>query len=105
VDWLTFIAAMTKALAWPLTAMAAVSAISVFREPIGKLIGRIVTMKASPVSVKTKVPTLDPKILSQIQEIATHLAAADRGFGHASIGNSRFQGPAAHNPLHDRTFG
>jgi hypothetical protein len=77
VDWLTFIASMTKALAWPFTAMVlAVSAMIVFREPISDLIRRTVAMKAGPFSAKAK--TLGPdKIVKQIQEIAAHLAAAD----------------------------
>jgi hypothetical protein len=78
MDWLSFIAAMTKALAWPLTVgVLVVAAIIVLREPISDLVGRIVTMKAGPVSVKTRPPNRDPEVVKQIQEIAAHLAAAD----------------------------
>jgi hypothetical protein len=70
VDWLTFIAAMTKALAWPLTAMVlAVSAIKIFREPISDLIGRISKLKFGRVSVEAKASKVDAEIVKLVREI------------------------------------
>jgi hypothetical protein len=77
VDWLSFIAAMTKALAWPLIVVVlAVSAMKIFREPISDLIRRIVTMKAGPFSAKVKAPGAD-EIVKKIGEVAAHLIAGD----------------------------
>jgi hypothetical protein len=70
MDWLSFIAAMTKALAWPLTtAVLIISAIRVFRKPIGELIGRISKFKFGRISMETKASKVDREIVKLVREI------------------------------------
>ncbi len=55
----------------------ALAAMLIFREPIAKFLGRILEMKAGPVSVKAQAPGPDPAIIKQIEEIAARQAVAD----------------------------
>src|SRR6266851_900178 len=55
----------------------ALAAMLIFREPIAKFLGRILEMKAGPVSVKAQAPCPDPAIIKQIEEIAARQAVAD----------------------------
>src|ERR1700676_2600138 len=67
---------MTKALAWPLTTIVlAVSAITVFRKPIGELIGRISKLKFGRMSMEAKASKADAEIVKMVKAITAQQAA------------------------------